>query len=100
MPPIKRTLNFTAVKGVDGHMTSDQLDSTLKLLLAGSRIQISQTGAGPTVDGSKSFIDFGPTAEQNGAPNDITFSIDPAEEDVPDSVQAVLLALQGPLGLV
>jgi hypothetical protein len=100
VPPISRTLNFNVVKGVEGHMTSDQLDSTLKLLLAGSRIQISQTSAGPTVDGSKSFIDFGPTAEQNGAPNDITFSIDPAEEDVPDSVQAVLLALQGPLGVV
>jgi hypothetical protein len=100
IPPITRTLNFTAVKGVEGRMNSDQLDSTLKLLLAGSRIQISQTGAGPTVDGSKSFIDFGPTAEQNGAPGDITFSIDPAEEDVPDSVQAVLLALQGPLGIV
>ena len=100
VPPISRTLNFNAVKGVEGHMTSDQLDSTLKLLLAGTRVQISQTGAGPTVDGSQSFIDFGPFAEQNGAPPDITFSIDPAEEDVPDSVQALLLALQGPLGVV
>jgi hypothetical protein len=100
IPPIKRTLNFNAVKGIEGHMTSDQLDSTLKLLLAGSRVQISQTGAGPTVNGSNSFIDFGPTAEQNGAPGAITFSIDPAEEDVPDSIQALLLALQGPLGVV
>jgi hypothetical protein len=100
VPPITRTLNFNAVKGVEGRMSSNQLDSTLKLLLAGSRIQVSQTGAGPTVDGSQSFFDFGPIAEQNGAPADLTFSIDPAEEDVPDSVQAVLLALQGPLGIV
>jgi hypothetical protein len=100
IPPITRTLNFNAVKGVEAHMTSDQLDSTLKLLLAGSRIQVSQTGAGPTVDGSKSFIDFGPIAVQNGAPADITFSVDPGEEDVPDSIQALLLALQGPLGVV
>ena len=100
IPPIKRVLTFDAVKGIEGHATSDQLDSTLKFMLAGSRIQVSQTGAGPSVNGSTSFIDFGPTAEQNGAPAAITFSVDPAEEDVPTSVEALLLALQGPLGVV
>lgn len=34
------------------------------------------------------------------SPADTTFSIDPPEEDVPDSARALLLVLQGPLGVV
>jgi hypothetical protein len=100
VPPISRTVNFTAVHGVEGHISSDQLDSTLKLLLAGSRVQISQTGAGQTVAGSQSFIDFGATAEQNGAPAAIPFSIDPPVEDVSTTDQAILLASQGAVAVV
>jgi len=97
--PITRVLSSNAVKGVEGRISSNTLDSTLKLLLAGSRLQISQTGAGQTVAGSQSFMDFGPIAEQNGAPPALALPIDPPVEDVPDSIQAILLASQGPLAV-
>ena len=100
IPPRTLTLNFNAVKGTEGHLSSDYLDSTLKLLLGDSRIQISQTGAGTPVAGNMSYIDFGPTAEHVGAPPLIPLPIDPPERAVPDYVRAIFLALQGPLVVV
>ena len=100
IPPRRLTLNFNAVKGVEGRVSGDFLDSTLKLVLGDSRIQISQTGAGTPVAGNMSYIDFGPTAEQVGAPPLIPLPIDPPERNVPGYVRAIFLALQGPLVVV
>jgi hypothetical protein len=100
IPPRRLKLDFNAVKGAEGRLSSDFLDSTLKLVLGDSRIQISQTGAGTTVAGNTSYIDFGPTAEQFGAPPLIPLPIDPPERSVPGYVRAIFLALQGPLAVV
>jgi hypothetical protein len=55
-------LNFNAVQGVEGRISSNTLESDLKLLLAGSRVQVSQTGSGQTVAGLQSYVELGPTA--------------------------------------
>jgi hypothetical protein len=99
--PISRLLNFNAVQGVEGRISSNTMDSDLKLLLAGSRVQISQTGSGQTVAGLQSYVEFGPTAQQNGAPSaPLPLAFDPPVVDVPDSVQGVLLTSQGALGIL
>jgi hypothetical protein len=146
VPPLQATLSVNASDGIEGHLTSDFLDSTLKLDLIDSRIQVSHTGAGTNVNGTpydvayypltplyqrmcldvadppqecdrleeqmmshvtfhtitpsfSSFIDFGPTAVFEGAPEYIVLPVEPHEHEIPTWKRAALLALQG-FGLV
>jgi hypothetical protein len=91
-------LSFTAVTVREGRVSSDELYAKLVVLFAGTRIQISHTGAGRAVaPGVMSYIDFGPVAEAAGAPDYLPLPIEPVERSVSDEVRALLLAAQ-PVG--
>jgi hypothetical protein len=135
VPPQSMDISFSAIPVAEGRLSSTRLDSTLKLLLADSRIQISQTGNGTPVDGTPytvrwsmpafkyqqlcepanpppnwtppsmcdpdqrvktlhqvtpslwSYIDFGPTAEQQAkAPDTVPLPISAVERVVQSDV--------------
>ena len=139
--PLQRTLNFSSSVGVEGRLSSNFFDTTLKPLLNDSRIQISHTGSGGFVSGTphdvtsypltleyqrrcidvpdppadcdamlesmirhaivhtitpsfSSFIDFGPTAEAQGAPAYILLPVEPHEHEVPTWKRAIFVGLQ------
>jgi hypothetical protein len=141
IPPLRQTIDINASVGVEGHLNSDFLDSSLKLTLIDSRIQVSHTGVGNHVTGTpyqvesypltglflkkctgvpdppadcdallesmisrvtfhtitpsfSSFIDFGPTAENQGAPAFILLPVEPYEHEVPTWKRAALMAFQ------
>src|SRR5262249_19158091 len=63
VPPVQRTLSVNASDGVEGHLNSDFLDSTLKLDLIDSRIQVSHTGAGTNVNGTPYDVAYFPLTQ-------------------------------------
>jgi hypothetical protein len=52
IPPLTRKLNFTAVNGVEGRISSGDLAFLIQTALKATRIQISHTGSGHTVAGT------------------------------------------------
>jgi hypothetical protein len=63
VPPLKKTLSFTSSVGIEGHVSSDFIDSTMKLFLADSRMQISHTGAGTNVNGVPYTVEYYPLSD-------------------------------------
>jgi hypothetical protein len=60
VPAIRRTISFTSTLGIEGRLNSDFVDSTAKLFLGDSRIQISQTGDGTSVAGTPYTVEYYP----------------------------------------
>jgi hypothetical protein len=52
IPPLSASITFTAIPVVEGRIGSDLLQSSLHLLLADSRVQISHTGNGSPAAGT------------------------------------------------
>ena len=62
LPARSEALSFTAVPVVEGRLSSRDIDGKLKLLLADSRIQISQTSNGTPVAGTAYTVHWNPPA--------------------------------------
>lgn len=60
VPPLSKDISFTAIPVVEGRVTDAFLYSTLNGLLAGTRIQISHTGNGTTVQGTPYTVAWRP----------------------------------------
>jgi hypothetical protein len=63
VPPQRRSITFSSTAGIEGRMSQDFLDSSLRFFLVDSRIQISHTGAGQNISGTPYTVKFFPLTQ-------------------------------------